>query len=155
MAFCCLFNDYYFMICRLIFKWQHVDCVTRFYECLRWFAIGYKIVEWWTNNWNDYFICWMIGIWVSVEKKGSEVLCFNVCLQKDAKQCCDKTKLDCTHCSNWSYLCTIHVFHITTLFVVFFGEKVNKWDMRGLWLLKNKKWRVQPLPGFLGLWKIL
>ena len=30
--------------------------------------------------------------------KSLEILMF-VCLQKDAKQCCDATKLDCTHCT--------------------------------------------------------
>ena len=30
--------------------------------------------------------------------KSHEILMF-VCLQKDHKQCCDATKLDCTHCA--------------------------------------------------------
>ena len=30
--------------------------------------------------------------------KSHEILMF-VCLQKDAKQCCEVTKLDCTHCA--------------------------------------------------------
>ena len=33
--------------------------------------------------------------------KSREILVF-VCLQKDAKQCCDATKLDCTHCTGQS-----------------------------------------------------
>ena len=38
----------------------------------------------------DYTFTW--------EPKSREILMF-VCPQKDAKQCCDVTKLDCTHCA--------------------------------------------------------
>ena len=34
--------------------------------------------------------------------KSHEILMF-VCLQKDAKQCCDATKVGCTHCLTTSW----------------------------------------------------
>ena len=38
------------------------------------------------------------------EPKSREILMF-VCLQKDVKQCCDATELDCTHCpGHWIQL---------------------------------------------------
>ena len=44
--------------------------------------------------------CWLNGT-----PKSREILMF-VCLQKEAKQCCDATKLGCTHWAGLSHLVT-------------------------------------------------
>ena len=49
-----------------------------------------------TLHWELHF--WSIQYW---KPKSNEIV-MSVCMQKDAKQCCDVTKLDCTLCSGGS-----------------------------------------------------
>ena len=46
-------------------------------------------------------------MWENRAPKSHEILMF-VCRQKDAKQCCDATKLDCTHCAGCSIVVSQH-----------------------------------------------
>ena len=75
--------------------------------------------------------------------KSREILMF-VCLQKDAKQCCDATKFDSTHCAGQrrqsltSTMSTIKLCCITALFGIFLGtNKHQNLAMLTTWLQAN------------------
>ena len=75
-----------------------------------------------------HVILWCIGV-----PKSREILMF-VCLQKDAKQCCDATKVGCAHCAgrrqSASTMSSSKLCGVTALFGVFLETNKHQNLMR-------------------------